>query len=927
MDKHILDHWDRRSLDALLPHFQTAKVSVKISSGFFTISGFNRIQSALVGTTTLILVGYDDTQSANLVGKLLEDVRVDLMRWEHENRREAVSLLVAKLSKQEIYFRENDDEPYADARIRKNDHGKVYIVDDRMVWLGSPNLTNKGLLENHESVGALIDPERVHIWVRLFKEKWDAPDTKDLTLELLRRLLAWLELADPFHVYLKSIQALVPRKEPEPPRKRYKLPADYQRVIITRVVRQLKTYKGAMLVASTGMGKTVMATDVCYKLHQEGFIDSVLIFAPNHTRLNWEEDLDSAGINHQTFSREILGQKRSSRLRSEAGRLQRYLEKLDDQYIIVIDESHYFRNENKSGGKQKLSFSRVIDRVRESGCYVLLLTATPYAKGFEDINNQLKLLPHCAPEQVRTTSGQYVFPGMGVIRHPNAWVIPEVSFFEAFRRLEVVTLISTSWVARNFGIPTAEGDKVKRPDGEMWIPRLNLRRATVPLPFEREIKNLIGKDYFKHENKPIPTREGEFRMTTSSIEKEVNEAWSSSPLALQETLYQVIEDNYEVKFRVSQETRRESIEPVYSELQGMNHRDDPKIKALLELVTNHQGEKIIVFTKRHPTAIYLEKAIGDNLPNRVVATSIQQLSFMKYDVIEDDALQTMIQKFAPISNNVKRSSGTIDILILTDAHSTGINLQDANVVINYDLAWTPDVIIQRAGRIMRFWKEPRQVHIYAFVGVFEEDDPVLPYDASGVSRQLESLKARSNEAQEIVEVPILPEDEHQRITSLGKFSRVTLADLGELNATEVEDYSGGSPFLKHITALIQNQELADDLRDDINSAKLYNGEHEIVYLLIRHQDEFEWLVFNLSLNQLEEWSNDKLLEAIACNEDESVAVVDKEILETVAQSMRNDWCQRNNVHSSEVERICAMYLKPRMVEDNLNDLVRIDTVN
>ena len=554
------------------------------------------------------------------------------------------------------------------------------------------------------------------------------------------------------------------------------------------------------------------------------------------------------------------------------------------------------------------------------------LTATPYAKGFEDINNQLKLLPHCAPEQIRTTSGQYVFPGMGVIKHPNAWVIPENCFFEAFRRLEVVTLISTSWVARNFGIPTAEGDKVKWPDGEMWIPHLNLHRATVPLPLERKIKNLIGKGYFKHENKPIPTREGGFITTDSSIEEKVYEAWWSSPIALQETLYQVMEDNYEVNFRVSQETRRDSIEPVYSELQGMNHQDDQKLRALLRLIAKHPGEKIIVFTQRHSTATYLKRAIEEKLPGTSIATPIQQLNQMKYSTLEDDALQTMIQKFAPISNNVKPPLDAIDILILTNAHSTGINLQDANVVINYDLAWTPDVIIQRAGRIMRFWKEPRQVHIYAFVGVFEEDDPVLPYDASGVSRQLESLTARSNEAQEIVEIPILPEDEHQRITSLGIFSRVTLADLGELDATEVEDYSGGSPFLKHITAMIQNQQLVDNLRDDISSAKQYEGEHEIVYLLIRHQDEFEWLVFNVSLNQSEEWSNDKLFEAIACDADESVAVVDKETLETVAQSMRNDWCKRNSVRPNEVERICAMYLKPRNNEDSLNDLVRINAV-
>jgi hypothetical protein len=54
----------------------------------------------------------------------------------------------------------------------------------------------------------------------------------------------------------------------------------------------------------------------------------------------------------------------------------------------------------------------------------------------------------------------------------------------------------------------------------------------------------------------------------------------------------------------------------------------------------------------------------------------------------------MIRDFAPLSNqNLGDSERDIDTLILTDAHSTGINLQDASVMINYDLAWTADVII------------------------------------------------------------------------------------------------------------------------------------------------------------------------------------------------------------------------------------------
>jgi phosphatidylserine/phosphatidylglycerophosphate/cardiolipin synthase-like enzyme len=183
--KTDLDYWGKRSKDFLLPFFRDAKVIVKIASGFFTVQGFNIIANSLEGTTTFILVGYDDTQNKNLVGKLLADVREDLKRWEHYNRRQVVQLLLAKLSKQEIYFRENDDDPYADARIRKNDHGKVYIIDDKIVFSGSVNTTMKGLVYNEEASGGITEPKRVARWVQWFDEKWNAPDTKDLTQLLL----------------------------------------------------------------------------------------------------------------------------------------------------------------------------------------------------------------------------------------------------------------------------------------------------------------------------------------------------------------------------------------------------------------------------------------------------------------------------------------------------------------------------------------------------------------------------------------------------------------------------------------------------------------------------------------------------------------------------------------------------------------------
>jgi hypothetical protein len=94
----------------------------------------------------------------------------------------------------------------------------------------------------------------------------------------------------------------------------------------------------------------------------------------------------------------------------------------------------------------------------------------------------------------------------------------------------------------------------------------------------------------------------------------------------------------------------------------------------------------------------------------------------------DREVLTLIKGFAPVANADKISPREklvpYDVFISTDAYSTGVNLQDASVVINYDLAWTPDVIIQRAGRILRFWHQPRRVDFIVFVGDFQDQNLV-----------------------------------------------------------------------------------------------------------------------------------------------------------------------------------------------------------
>ena len=69
------------------------------------------------------------------------------------------------------------------------------------------------------------------------------------------------------------------------------------------------------------------------------------------------------------------------------------------------------------------------------------------------------------------------------------------------------------------------------------------------------------------------------------------------------------------------------------------------------------------------------------------------------------------------------------MLICTDVLSEGQNLQDSNVVVNFDLPWAIIRLIQRAGRVDRIGQRAEVIFCYSF----------LPAD--GVE-QLNKLRAR-----------------------------------------------------------------------------------------------------------------------------------------------------------------------------------------
>ena len=161
---------------------------------------------------------------------------------------------------------------------------------------------------------------------------------------------------------------------------------------------------------------------------------------------------------------------------------------------------------------------------------------------------------------------------------------------------------------------------------------------------------------------------------------------------------------------------------------------DAKLAELYKLVAEtHPGEKILIFSQFADTVRYL---VGELRQRKV-----NQLAAVTGD-IEDPAWY--VRRFSPESNKRRDEitpTEAIRVLLATDVLSEGQNLQDAAIIVNYDLPWAIIRLIQRAGRVDRIGQKAEQILCYSF----------LP--AEGVNRIIrlrERLRQRLQENAEVV---------------------------------------------------------------------------------------------------------------------------------------------------------------------------------
>lgn len=173
---------------------------------------------------------------------------------------------------------------------------------------------------------------------------------------------------------------------------------DFQRDAALAIINKLETYQGCILADSVGLGKTFTALAVIK--YYESRNRNVLVLCPKKLKDNWltyRSNLVNNPIAGDKLRYDVLYHTDLSRTRgtSDTG-LPIGQINWGNYDLVVIDESHNFRNGGDSASKsedKENRYQKLMERVIKDGVQtkVLMLSATPVNNRFRDLRNQLAL--------------------------------------------------------------------------------------------------------------------------------------------------------------------------------------------------------------------------------------------------------------------------------------------------------------------------------------------------------------------------------------------------------------------------------------------------------------------------------------------------------------------------------------------------------
>lgn len=300
-------------------------------------------------------------------------------------------------------------------------HGKLYHIDDgrrEHALLGSSNFTRRGLgisVTSNIELNLIVDSDRDRADLKQwFDDIWqDNNLVADVREEVLRYLEQLYVNHAPEFIYFKTLYHVFERflsgqkadsvlfdQTAIVDTEIWKALFDFQKDGAQGAIHKINTHNGCILADSVGLGKTYSALAVIkyYELRNH----RVLVLCPKKLRDNWTMYLaqNNSELNpflKDRFAYTVLSHTDLSRESGKVDGVDLATLNWGNFDLIVIDESHNFRNNTKGKRDEdgnlirKSRYERLMDDIIQAGVKtkVLLLSATPVNNDLKDLRNQI----------------------------------------------------------------------------------------------------------------------------------------------------------------------------------------------------------------------------------------------------------------------------------------------------------------------------------------------------------------------------------------------------------------------------------------------------------------------------------------------------------------------------------------------------------
>jgi superfamily II DNA or RNA helicase len=769
---------DRHKLEAVIQELilRDSQTDLDIATGFFRIEAWIRLEQAFDKLTALrLLIGRDPAILP------AERDRIDLMRYfrhsvqgQLEERdfnasyKQQIDRLLAYLQQDHIQVRLYG----AMATGTPFLHAKAYLFDAYSI-VGSSNLTPSGLDGNTElnvliKHRAIAQDLRANWFTKFWNDESVDTDYKAKLIDALNASKFGSKPYTPYQVFVKALYELFKDEtglEGGSDGTSLEL-ASFQQEGFERAVKLLERHNACMVADAVGLGKTFIGLRLIehylVKDRRPGYVPRVLVVCPAQLRdLVWLKKLDEFGIKASVVSQEELGRKSF-----DFRQYSRY-------DLVVVDESHNFRN---SGTNRHQNLQKLLGSGKRNK-RVVLLTATPINNSVFDLYHQVLLMTRNNEVYYRQwgiSNLKSYFQDLNkakveitelllqtMVRRSRQDVIKRQQVGESIfiagkeihfpkRQLEQFTYNFEANFQGLYARIAQQIDQLhlapyniksfkKRPDKQDEA-QVKRNEALVALMKSLYLKRLESS-LIAFENSITSQREfqSEFdacleqgklldsKTFRKIIAAEIDEEESISIGELIDSLQPVDRNEYDtaqLKAQIAADFR--ILEDILAKLrriqeaaqQGQDH--DLKLAAFKQLLLKLKGQKVLVFSYFKDTTEYVTKQLrGDRDWLAAMSVNNQPPAIESITgATPTKQRQEKVKRFAPDANCQDdedlqaHRAHPIDLLICTDVLSEGQNLQDAGVLINYDLHWNPVRMIQRAGRIDRLGTQFEELFIY-----------------------------------------------------------------------------------------------------------------------------------------------------------------------------------------------------------------------